>query len=233
MNAEVDRLKGAFLAIISHELRTPLTEIVAALDLLQDKSLGSLSPQQLQYLSIARDAANQLDSLINDLIAFAQLQAEVVQIHTEPASLEDIVHRVVSQLRPQASAKSLHLDLAMAPPLAAICVDTAMITRVISNLVINAINYTPPGGQVSVSIGTEPGFQIIQVKDSGVGIPKEKQPFLFESFYQASDHLTRQVGGLGIGLAYARRIVQAHGGRITFSSEEGKGSLFVVHLPSG
>jgi signal transduction histidine kinase len=232
MTTELDRLKGAFLAIISHELRTPLTEIIAALCLLQEDYVGPLNAQQRQYLNIACGAADHLDTLIGDLIAFTQLQAEAVAIRREPASLGMLARHVITQLTSRAAAKSLRLSIDTKPDLPPILVDGGMITRVISNLVINAINYTPPGGQVSVTVGAEPGFQTIDVKDTGIGIPKEKQPLLFESFYQADNHMTRQVGGLGIGLAYARRIVEAHQGKITFTSEAGQGSTFTVRLPT-
>lgn len=230
MNTELDRLKGAFLAIISHELRTPLTEIIAALGFLKEGSLGSLNEQQRQYLGIAENAAEHLNTLISDLIAFAQLQAETVETRREPTVLVELVSAVIDQQRSRAEAKQLHLSLAPADSLPPIPVDRALMARVISNLIINAINFTPAGGWVTVRVGAESNAQCVIVKDTGVGIPKEKQARLFESFYQADDHLTRQVSGLGIGLAYARRIVEAHHGRIVFSSEEGNGSTFTVYL---
>jgi signal transduction histidine kinase len=231
MDTELDRLKGAFLAIISHELRTPLTEIIAALGFLKDGSLGSLNEQQRQYLGIAENAAKHLNTLISDLIAFAQLQSETVETRREPTALVELVSVVIDQHRSSAEAKQLHLSLASTDNLPPIPVDRALMARVISNLIINAINYTPAGGQVIVRVGAESDAQCISVKDTGVGIPKEKQARLFQSFYQANDHLTRQVGGLGIGLAYARRIIEAHHGQIVLSSEEGKGSTFTVYLP--
>jgi signal transduction histidine kinase len=105
--------------------------------------------------------------------------------------------------------------------------------RVFSNLIINAINFTPSGGRVVVHTRQDAAAQYVDVADTGIGIPEEKQARLFESFYQVADPLTRSVGGLGIGLAYARRIVEAHGGRVTFASRPGEGSVFTVRLPAG
>ncbi|MBI4788086.1 MAG: HAMP domain-containing histidine kinase [Chloroflexi bacterium] len=231
METELQRLKGAFVAIISHELRTPLTEIITALELLENGYGGSLTEQQRGYVAIAGRAAEHLNMLIGDLIAFAQLQAETLETRREPTDLAELVARVVEQHRPRAQAKQLTLSFSAAPRLGPIPVDRALLTRVVSNLIINAINFTPAQGCVSVHVAPEPDEVRIVVQDTGVGIAKEKQARLFESFYQAADPLTRQVGGLGIGLAYARRIVEAHRGRITFESEEGKGSTFTVHLP--
>lgn len=231
MNPELDRLKSAFLAIISHELRTPLTEIVAALCLLQEDYVGPLNDRQRQYVDIAKGAADRLDGLISDLIAFSQLQSEMMETRQELHPLSTLVARVTESLRPRAQFKELALSFSSVRDLPPILVDEALITRVVSNLVINAINFTPAKGQVNVSVNREPGFQTITVHDTGVGIPQEKKALLFDSFYQANGYLTRQVGGLGIGLAYAKRIVEAHKGKITFTSQEGQGSSFVVHLP--
>jgi signal transduction histidine kinase len=231
MNTELEQLKGAFLAIISHELRTPLTEIITALNLLHESYIGPLSDQQKYYVGIAEDAADHLNELIGDLIAFAQLQAETVETRRDPLSLGPLVESVVEQHRSRALAKQLTLAYSARGTLVSIPADRSLITRVVANLIINAINFTPEGGRVTVRVFSEGNMQCISVQDTGIGIPKEKQARLFESFYQAADHLTRQVGGLGIGLAYARRIVEAHRGTITFSSEEGQGSIFTVHLP--
>ncbi len=231
MDTELDRLKGAFLAIISHELRTPLTEIITALSLLRESYVGSLTEQQCFYVGVAENAASHLDSLISDMIDFAQLQAETVETRREPMALAELARRIVDQHRPRAEAKQLILSFGAAPNLAPIPADRALITRVIANLIINAINFTPAGGRVDAYVGAENDTQFIAVRDTGIGIAKEKQAQLFESFYQAADHLTRQVGGLGIGLAYAKRIVQAHHGTISFTSTEGQGSIFMVHLP--
>ena len=231
MENQLERLKGAFLAIISHELRTPLTEIITALNLLQDNYTGPLNAQQHKYIAIADDAASHLDMLISDLIAFAQLQAETVETRREPTLLSELVSYVVEQHRARAQAQHLNLLFSAAQRLPPVPADRSLMTRVVANLIINAINFTPSGGHVMVRISATVNEQCIVVQDTGVGIPKEKQDRLFESFYQAADSLTRQVGGLGIGLAYARRIVEAHHGKITFASVEGKGSTFTVHLP--
>ncbi len=228
---DLDRLKAAFLAIISHELRTPLTEIMAAASILGDGYLGSLSDDQRRYLEMIENSAANLNEIIQDLVSFAQLEAEVVETMRESTSLNDVARATIDLHRPQMEQKKLHLISRLAPDLPPIRVDRIKIARVYSNLISNAVNFTREGGRIMVRTRPEGDGQVLEVADNGVGISKEREPHVFDSFYQAQDPMTRQVGGLGIGLAYARRIVEAHGGRITFESIEGKGSLFSVWLP--
>lgn len=231
-NIEVDPLKSAFLAIISHELRTPLTEIIAAASVLDDGYLGPLNQEQRRYLQMIESSAGNLNKIIQDLLSYAQLQADAVETMTEPTTLCDLVNACVDLHRLQMDEKRLHLILRLAPELPPLGLDRMKMTRVFSNLISNAVTFTPPGGRIMVRTRSDDQGQALDVVDNGIGIPKLRQPHVFESFYQAQDPMTRQTGGLGIGLAYTRRIVQAHGGRITFESIEGKGSKFTVWLPS-
>ena len=230
-SSELDRLKSAFLAIISHELRTPLTEILTATSILDGRFVGDLNAEQQHYLDVIRRSAEHLNELIRDLLAFSQLEAEVTQILSEPTSLNDLAGAAVDLYRGRMQDKRIRLLVEPAPGLAPIPVDRGKILRVLSNLISNAVNFTAEGGCISVVTERGDGEQIVSVSDTGVGIPKEKQAHIFDSFYQADDPLTREIGGLGIGLAYARRIVQAHGGRIYIVSAEGEGSKFSVALP--
>ncbi len=229
---ELDRLKGSFLAIISHELRTPLTEIIAASSILGDGYLGELTDEQRHYLQIIEHSAEQLNKLIQDLLSFAQLQSDVIETRPESSELNEIARAAVDLYRAPMQEKNLRLVLRLAPDLPPIAFDRLKVLRVFSNLMSNGVNFTPAGGRIMVRTRAVEGWQVFDVADTGVGIPKEKQAHIFESFYQVEDPLIRRVGGLGIGLAYARRIVEAHRGRITFESIEGKGSLFSVWLPA-
>jgi signal transduction histidine kinase len=228
---ELDRLKAAFLAIISHELRTPLTEIMAAASILGDGYLGKLSDDQRHYLEMIETSAENLNKIIQDLLSFAQLQADVVETLNEPTFLSDLACAAIELHRSQMEEKRIDLILRLAPDLPPVRLDRIKMAHVYSNLIINAVNFTREGGRIMIRTRTDGDGQVLDVADNGVGIPKSRQPNLFDSFYQAEDPMTRQTGGLGIGLAYARRIVEAHRGRLTFESIEGKGSLFSVWLP--
>ncbi len=229
---ELDRLKAAFLAIISHELRTPLTEIMAAASILGDGFLGGLTEDQHRYLVMIENSANHLNELIQDLLSFAQLQSDVVEILGEPGELNEIALAAVKLYRAQMEQKKLLMLTRLTPELPRIPLDRTKMIRVVSNLISNAINFTGEGGRIMVRTRVAEEGQVIDVADTGVGIPKDKLPQVFDSFYQAEDPLTRQIGGLGIGLAYARRIVEAHRGRISVQSIEGRGSIFSVWLPA-
>lgn len=228
---ELDRLKAAFLAIISHELRTPLTEILTAASILAQGYVGELNEAQTRYLQVIEHSAEHLNQLIQDLLAFSQLEAEVVQTLREPTRLNDLAGAAVDLYHQPLAGKRIHLTSRLQPDLPPIAVDRAKILRVLSNLLSNAVSYTGAGGMIVVCTRAENGGQTFEVTDTGVGIPAQKQAHIFESFYQAEDPLTREVGGLGIGLAYARRLVEAHGGRISFESAEGQGSTFRIWLP--
>ncbi len=229
---ELDRLKAAFLAIISHELRTPLTEIIAAVGILDGDFLGPLNADQRHYLMMIQGSASKLNSLIQDLLSFAQLQASVKELMRVPTQLEAMAQEAIHLHRTEMDEKKILLITDFAPNLPPISLDRQKITRVISNLVSNAISFTPEGGRVMVRTRVLDGGQAIDVADTGVGIPKEKQAKIFDSFYQTNDPMTRSVGGLGIGLAYAKQIVVAHYGKIRVDSVLGKGSMFTVWLPT-
>ncbi len=231
-NNELDRLKAAFLAIISHELRTPLTEIIAAASILGDGFLGSLTEEQRHYVEMIEDSAEHLNKLLQDLLSFAQLQADVIEIFTEPTDLNQVAAAALDLYHGQMQKKNLQLIQQLAPELPPIPLDSVKLLRVFSNLLSNGVNFTREGGRIMIRTRAAEDGQVFEVADTGIGIAEEKQAHLFESFYQAQDPLTRERGGLGIGLAYARRIVEAHGGRITFESVAGEGSLFSVWLPA-
>jgi signal transduction histidine kinase len=228
---ELDRLKSAFLAIISHELRTPLTEIITAASILDGRYVGELTDEQQHYLDVIRHSAEHLNDLIRDLLAFSQLEAEVTQILREPTGLNELVGAALDFHRSRIDSKRISISLELDPGLPPIAVDRGKILRVLSNLISNAVNFTGEGGTIRIGTERADGELLVRIADSGSGIPKEKQPHIFDSFYQADDPLVREIGGLGIGLAYARRIVEAHGGRISFESTEGVGSVFSVALP--
>lgn len=230
--SQLDPLKAAFLAIISHELRTPLAEIMAAASVLEEGYTGSLGDDQRHYLEMIESSAANLDKIIQDLLAFAQMQADVVQTMSEPTMLSDLARASISLHRSQIERKRLSLIERLSPALLPIKLDRIKMARVFSNLVSNAVNFTREGGRIMVRTRREGNKQIFDVADNGVGIPKSRQDHVFDSFYQAEDPMTRETGGLGIGLAYARRIVEAHHGGIGFESIEGKGSIFSVWLPA-
>jgi two-component system phosphate regulon sensor histidine kinase PhoR len=204
---------------------------MAAASLLGDGYLGSLSEEQRRYLHLIENSAGHLNALIQDLLSFAQLQSQVTELLLDRTMLSTLARDAIALYRAQIERKRLYLITSFDENLGPLLLDRYKMTRVISNLLSNAVTFTPEGGRIMVRTRAADGGQILDVADTGVGISKEKLARIFDSFYQAEEPLTRTKGGLGIGLAYARQIVEAHHGRITVDSVAGKGSLFTVWLP--
>lgn len=228
--ADADRHKDEFLSVISHELRTPLNFITGFVSILEDGLAGPLTDKQREFLRRVQDGADIMVHLVDNLIDIARLKAGRLQLDTCPTDLAGAVRKAVEGLEHIASRASVELkcDLRQA---ATVHVDASRITQVVSNLVSNAIKFTPPGGQVTVGIAIDGPRATVQVRDNGIGIAPEDLPKLFESFRQIDMSSTREAGGAGLGLAICKEIVEAHGGRIGVMSEVGRGSMFWFSLP--
>ena len=223
-----------FIADISHELRTPLTTIRGNLDLLRRlvRRLAEHAPApQKEHLEACLDdiqsETERMARLINDLLLLAQADAGIT-IQRVPVELDTLLLDVYRQARVIADGVQVslgHEDQAIIPG------DPDRLRQLLMNLVDNAIKYTPEGGRVTLSLYREDGWVRIQVADTGIGIPPEDLPHIFERFYRVDKARSREKGGTGLGLSIARWIAEAHGGRIEVESQVGKGTTFTVWLP--
>jgi two-component system, OmpR family, phosphate regulon sensor histidine kinase PhoR len=220
------RARRDFVANISHELRTPLSNIdLAAQTLRQTGADGDIARRMLDQIQVQVQTVSQLSQ---EMMELAQIESGQVLLKLEPAELEPVVRRCVTNLLPQAAVKKQHLALEVPSELIAL-IDEAMIARVINNLVHNAVKFTPEGGVITVSAAPVDDDIQISVADNGPGIPREEQKRVFERFYKADR--ARSGGGTGLGLAIARHIVEGHGGRIWVESAPGQGATFRVTVP--
>jgi PAS domain S-box-containing protein len=227
---ELDRLKDEFIALVSHELRTPLTSIRGYTELLLDGEAGDLTDEQRQFLGVVERNSHRLLHLVGDLLFLAQVEAGKLVLDVDGLDLAAVASESVETARPQAEAKEITLTLATGPvPLVA--GDRARIAQLLDNLVSNAVKFTPEGGRVDVRVGSVDGQAVLEVRDSGMGIPPEEQEFLFERFFRTTTATEQAIQGTGLGLAISKAIVEAHSGRITVASEEGAGTTFRVTLP--
>jgi signal transduction histidine kinase/CheY-like chemotaxis protein len=228
--AEANRLKDEFLATLSHELRTPLQAILGWSHML---ALGPLEPETTQraMASISRNAQSQAQ-LVADILDVSRIITGKLSIDVESVDLRPVVANAVESIRPAAAAKRLDLQVALEDRPACVSGDTGRLQQVIWNLLSNAVKFTPAGGRVSVAVEGL-GSQIrIQVKDSGIGIPPAFLPYVFDRFSQVDSSTTRRHGGLGLGLAIVRHLVELHGGTVRAESEgEGRGTTFTILLP--
>jgi len=224
-------MKSDFVSLVSHELRTPLTTIQLGISLILDGKTGPINDRQRSSLEKVDRQAKRLTRLINDLLDLSRIESGRVQMKREPISLLDIAVSRMEEIRPQAEAKGVKMELQVKGDIPMTVGDEERIGQVITNLLSNAVKFTPPGGTVTVRLTPHEKMLLTEVIDTGPGIPPEQRDKIFDKFYQLSDVHTRQQGGSGLGLSIAKSIVEAHNGRIWVESEEGKGSNFKFLLP--
>jgi signal transduction histidine kinase len=231
----LDDLKSSLIATVSHELKTPLTSVRMALYLLHEKAVGSLNDKQSDLVATARDDADRLLKTLNDLLDLAKLEhgpAQLEMAHVAPAVL---VENAVREMQEIAGEAEITLKTQVAPDLPKVHIDSQRMDYVITNLIANAIKYSPRRSRILVSatLGktrtAQPGVRFA-VKDSGPGIPLDHQEHIFERFYRVPG---TKKSGAGLGLSIAREVVAVHQGEIGVISQPGEGSEFFFILPVG
>ena len=231
-----EQSRRRLIADIAHELRTPLTVIEGTVNGIID---GVFQPDH-EHLDSIKEQTALLTHLIGDLRDLSLAESGQLKLEPAPTNMADLVRRKLSQAAVSAQEKNIQLKLDAAREVPPVDVDPARMEQVISNLLANAIQHTPAGGSVTISVGPfttdsqrqlgRPGL-IISVEDTGEGIAPEHLPNVFERFYRVEDSRSRSEGGAGLGLAIVKQMVQAHGGKVWAESETGKGSTFYIALP--
>jgi PAS domain S-box-containing protein len=227
---EANRTKDEFLATLSHELRTPLTAMLGWTRILRTSKLNeNMSEHALEI--IERNATLQAQ-LIEDLLDVSRIIGGKLRLNTGPVEVARVIQDALDSVRPAAEAKSIKLLIAHTERANLVSGDPARLQQVFWNLLTNAVKFTPQGGQVDVSLARANGHVEINIRDTGQGISREFLPYVFDRFRQADASITRVHGGLGLGLAIVRHLVEAHGGGVRVESEgEGRGATFIVSLP--
>src|SRR5262249_20780489 len=209
---EADRRKDEFLAMLAHELRNPLAPISNAVEILRQRSERD-SELRWGYELIDRQVGH-LTRLVDDLLDVSRITRGKLEIRPQPADLADIVRGAAEAIQPCVAAKNLRLHVAPAPAPIPILGDVVRLSQVVLNLLDNACKFTPVGGSVWLAVELASGVAAVRVKDSGAGIPAEELPKLFQMFHQSRRAGAAANGGLGIGLALVRRLVELHGGTV-------------------
>jgi signal transduction histidine kinase len=227
---EADRRKDDFLARLAHELRNPLAPIVHALHLLD--RVAPHGPQGVQLREIMARQTHHLECLVDDLLDVSRIRLGKLSLRRQPLDLRDVARRSFEALQVSRSAEGHEISLSMGPEPVIVDGDPARLEQVAGNLLQNAVKYTPRGALIRVSVERSGREAILRVLDRGIGIDPEMLPHIFQMFTQADRSLDRAQGGLGLGLALVRALVEHHGGSVTAESAgRGRGSLFTVRLP--
>jgi two-component system phosphate regulon sensor histidine kinase PhoR len=227
---EVDQMKTGFLSVAAHQLRTPLSTIRWFLELLIDPSEGKLKKNQKMFAENAYLSLRKMVGLVNRLLAVTRLEGGRVPFKPEPTDLKALTKDILESLKQKLSERKLDISMDL-PDLPAVALDPTLAREVFVNLIENAIRYTPDGGQISVTARDEGDRLSWSVADTGIGIPKAQQDKIFEKFYRAGNAIEYTSEGSGLGLYLAKFIVDAWGGKIGFTSEEGQGTTFRVTVP--
>ncbi len=246
---EIDRMKDEFVATVSHELRTPITAVLGYTDLLLRGLRGPLAPTQIDAMTSVRHAGRRLLALIEDLLDISRLEAGKQELLLDVVSVQSAVERAVAAIAFIASSKGVLLVQSVPRELPQVLADDSQLQRILGNLLSNAVKFTPEGGTVTISAapsmdGGHEGLRewtenqpfrwvILTIKDTGVGIPIDKQDRIWEKFQQVDSSSSRSFGGTGLGLAITKSLVELHGGAVWVESEgvPGKGSTFGFTLP--
>jgi signal transduction histidine kinase len=230
--AEVaNRTKDQFLAVLSHELRQPLNAILGWTRMLRSQRLDALQ-QERALETIERNTRTQA-RMIDDLLDIARIEAGKLALDRRPIDLGPLIAETVEALQQDAKTKEMTLETVLDPAAAIVSADADRLRQVFLNLLTNALKYTPAGGRVTVRMAVGDGLVQTLVADTGIGIDPELLPHVFERFRQADVRAAGSQGGLGLGLAIVREIVDMHGGSVEAHSEgRGRGTTFVVTLPT-
>jgi two-component system phosphate regulon sensor histidine kinase PhoR len=223
----LERMRDEFLSVAAHELRTPITTIKGYAQLLDRWTPGGHEPREGKAFKILNHQSDRLSELVQDLLEVSRLQLGRLELRRQRFELGGLVGEVIERMR---GVSSLHRFVLHQQGPILVDADLDRIDQVLTNLFDNAIKYSPDGGDIEATVGVREGLAVVSVRDQGMGIPRERQGQLFERFYRAHAGLGTDRGGMGIGLHLSEQILQRHGGRIWFESEEGKGSMFAFSL---
>jgi signal transduction histidine kinase len=227
---ELERLKEDFVATVSHELRTPLTSMMGFLEMIREGEAGQLTDEQQRFLAIVYRSSERLQRLVGDLLFVARVDASGLQLQFAELEVTDVVRDVLESSSALARSREIAIetDLRDLPSLTG---DKERLVQLVGNLVGNALKFTPPGGRVTARTFVDGPAAVIEVEDTGIGIPTAEQRQLFQRFFRSSTATEQAIPGTGLGLVISRAIAEAHGGSIGVRSEPGQGACFRVELP--
>jgi two-component system phosphate regulon sensor histidine kinase PhoR len=227
--SQMEKMRQEFISDVSHEIQSPLTSIRGFARALRSDHLEP--DERRHYLNVIETESERLSRLTENLLRLASLDSEHARFEPKPYRVDKQIRSLILACEPQWAEKQIEMDVSADET--SLTADEDLLSQVWVNLIHNSIKFTPPGGKVCVSLRRENGHVMFTIHDTGIGIPEEDQPRIFERFYKADKSRQRALGGSGLGLSIAHRIVEMHHGRIGVESRPGEGATFNVSLPAG
>lgn len=232
---EVDRLKSEFVATVSHELRTPMTSVKGYVEMMLMETVGAINDDQRRFLQVIKTNIDRLGGLVNDLLDISRIESGRVQLTLEPVDLLTMVRETRDAFvrKSRLDSKPMGIELDLPESLPRVHADRDRLRQILTNLVENSFNYTPPDGLIKLSLELEHDWVRIRVADNGIGIKPSDQRRVFERFFRGEQALNMSVGGTGLGLSIVRQLIEMHGGTITLESTgvPGEGTTFSFTVP--
>jgi PAS domain S-box-containing protein len=228
---KMDKMKSDFVSMVAHEIKSPMNSVLALVKVIQDGLAGDLTEKQKEILGRVSEKIKGLSDLASELLDLSRIESGLITLEKEKLQVGSLLGDQVAFAQTKAQSKGIVLELKSAPDLPPILANKRTIEEVISNLLTNAVKYTPEGGKVTVSAEAERDYVHLSVKDTGFGITEEDLGRIFERFYRVKNDKTRFISGTGLGLAIVKSIVEAHHGSVRVESEIDRGSTFHVLLP--
>ena len=228
---EINQRQSDFVSMVAHEIRSPMNSVMAQIKVIQDGLAGDVTQKQSEILGRASEKINGLVTLSSELLNLAKRETGLVALERRSCDMTEVLKDQVDFHQPKAQAKKIQIELCLLPDLPPVLANKQNMEEVLSNLIANAINYTPEGGKITVTARPEKHHLCISVSDTGIGIEKEDLNRIFDRFYRVKNEKTRYIIGTGLGLPIVKSIVEAHDGMIQVESKPDHGSTFVVYLP--
>lgn len=229
--AGASRMKTEFISVVSHQLRSPLSNLSWVIELLMSGRVGKVEEKQTEYFKILKENSNRMKELVSDLLMVSRIETATLPQKKAETSLPALIEKLVSELMPFARSSNVEIKFECEKELPKILIDADQLREALENLLDNAIRYIKDKGEVKISLALRGKSVYFEIKDNGVGIPKEDQKYIFQKFFRAENVLRYQTQGSGLGLYIAKSIIERSGGKIGFASQEGKGSTFWFALP--
>ncbi|MBI5590284.1 MAG: response regulator [Deltaproteobacteria bacterium] len=228
---KMDRMKSEFVSMVSHEIRSPMNSVLMQIQVILDGLAGELSEKQRDILTRAFQKIENLAHMTTELLDLARIESGLITLEREPVAMADVIRDQVAFHFPMAVSASIEMVIDIPETLPLVLANRRNMEEVLSNLLTNAVKYSPGGGRVTVSASIINDYLCIRVKDTGLGISDEDQNRIFQRFYRVKDEKTRYINGTGLGLSIVKSILESHQGRIKIESQPGEGSTFSVFLP--